>query len=914
MASSPTNKHTIAQALINVSVNGNRESLGELATTNSSLMAMATKLIPSAFPQQRDARGNNKVTVPRLDSVAAVSQSISRKRADAQAIQEIFPDVRLAIEIFLVMVISPNDMFTEEMNYEVDNNLYCRPFIQGLTGLVSKYFEKDYPLLDKFYDILKESAFTSGCSPTMVLPESSLDELIHGGPAVVERKMKSATESARIFGNILAEGGQVKTLGHLGAPGGEAGDKGEFRFSLESYARVASGPINIDVNVKAPGVGLPMYCAVHDNPEIIKLGRVQAMMRNQKQRELANRVYNKSTFALESQVLNDAKLSSLLFSSGSANAEPMMRIRSLSETSRETIGECLRIDLPPESVIPLVVVGSPRKRVAYLVAIDQSGYAIRSTDNVDNFDKMRLKSYSQAGGGMNQDMTSFMLDKARQNFGNGCTDPTMAQAAQIYGEIIDADVLSRIRNGVLGSEVVISNAENVYRVMFARALQKRHTQLLYVPEEMLTYFAYDINPDGTGKSLLEEIRSMAALRAQMLYARTMGATKNSIGRTKATITIDGEDTDRLGTIEALRADIIASRSILNTGNTLIPADIQTQLSAGGVEIAFDGEGAVPGTNVKFDEIQSNYSKPDQELDEYLTDSLISGVGVPPELVADAKRVEFATIATSSNKLLAKRVRNVQKRFEPELTHHARACLRSDGNIMKKMVEFVKANIKLIKDDPNAPAQLRDAENDDLVVRLLVSEYISNLELKLNKPNMLTRQAQLEAMNQFGEGVDFALDAILSDDKLDASLIGAETKAKLKSFGAMAKTILTNREMQRTGFMPEVLDLFTMDAEKNLMGDITQEAVGMVSNMSKAMRGLFEALAKVQAGADQDLQKIQVPESDSSGVSYDGGGTSTPSTSTPSSDLDMGLGPDAPMDETPPDTPDGGGDSFEVPLS
>ncbi len=57
-------------------------------------------------------------------------------------------------------------------------------------------------------------------------------------------------------------------------------------------------------------------------------------------------------------------------------------------------------------------------------------------------------------------------------------------SARVYGDMIQRDRLARLRNGVYGSGVEIARREEVYRVMFARALAKQNSQLLFIPAEL----------------------------------------------------------------------------------------------------------------------------------------------------------------------------------------------------------------------------------------------------------------------------------------------------------------------------------------------------------------------------------------------------------------------------------------------
>ena len=57
---------------------------------------------------------------------------------------------------------------------------------------------------------------------------------------------------------------------------------------------------------------------------------------------------------------------------------------------------------------------------------------------------------------------------------------------------IEEDLLGRLA-GIYGEDLSIGATGEIYKLMFARSLAKKHTQLVFVPKTLLTYFAFDYN-------------------------------------------------------------------------------------------------------------------------------------------------------------------------------------------------------------------------------------------------------------------------------------------------------------------------------------------------------------------------------------------------------------------------------------
>ncbi|MGK7530404.1 hypothetical protein, partial [Salmonella enterica] len=60
--------------------------------------------------------------------------------------------------------------------------------------------------------------------------------------------------------------------------------------------------------------------------------------------------------------------------------------------------------------------------------------------------------------------------------------------------------------------------ETFSRIMLARHLAKRHTQVIYIPAENLCYFATDFDEDGIGVSITERSYVISTVRMALLFA------------------------------------------------------------------------------------------------------------------------------------------------------------------------------------------------------------------------------------------------------------------------------------------------------------------------------------------------------------------------------------------------------------
>lgn len=867
MANSSNKGQSVTQALVGVRNAGTSQAISHFIHTNPEAAATVTKLIQPKTSKTFDSKGRQEVATPRIDSVLEISQRISQKTSDAKAVMQLFPDVRLAAEIMVVSIISPNDMFNQEIIVSVPDNLYCGPLANTLQPLIKEYIEKTYKLTEKLPDIIYKAMFDAGAYPIVVIPESSLDDIING-------EVQFSKESALARSNLFDDKGHLKNLGRLG---GEEEVRGGVSFGLEAWTNQPKelsydrSEIKLKETIDNKTTDIKTYVRVVDNPQTLKLPTFTAMAREAAYNQTAQRTQKSGsvTSGLDAEAMNDRELMGMLYQSTRRSVERMVKVKTQNETARFTVGRPLVLDLPPESVIPVISTGSEKDHVGYFIPINSEGQPITRRENYDSYGSLKKSAFA------NKDLTSSLLSRTASYFNAKCDDLSLQQGARIFQDIVEASLMARLRNGMYGGEVDIASTPALYQMMLFRALQQKETQLLFIPAEMLVYFTFDYNEDGTGKSLIEDIRVIASARAQTLLARVVGGIKNAIGRTKVNVEIDDGDSDRLGTFEMIKTEVLRQRSSIPAASSLVPNEIMAQNAALGIEFETNGGPGLPATKVGFSETNSNYTRPDTDLDEILTEYLVTGIGVPPELVVQAKQMDFATIADNNNLLMAKRTEAKQKIIEPQLTKLVRSMTMADGIFMKDLKDTIKANLDKITKSESTPAELKKFESKpDYLVHLLAMEFLSNFGLELSRPNVKSRQNQLENMELYEQMITKALDAVIGPDAMDASIVGEEMAKRATAMYSSIKAALIRREMRNTNFADEALDIATEDDKGNVIHDVRTEIKDHQRVVSENILNIAKDTSKVADATTVELSKIQTPDPTSDGgSSIDGSGGS-----------------------------------------
>ena len=90
-------------------------------------------------------------------------------------------------------------------------------------------------------------------------------------------------------------------------------------------------------------------------------------------------------------------------------------------------------------------------------------------------------------------MSSMLLSKASTVLGTSCTSLNQDQASRIYADIVERDLIERLKNGLYGATLELGKVQEIYRIMLARSFANQYTQIIFLPTELVEYFAYKYN-------------------------------------------------------------------------------------------------------------------------------------------------------------------------------------------------------------------------------------------------------------------------------------------------------------------------------------------------------------------------------------------------------------------------------------
>lgn len=803
----------------------------ELATTIS-------KLVKGREIRKVNPHDPNSFYNINQNSFTEISETIKDKIADADNTKHLFPDLELAAQILISSILSPKDMVNTDIIYRVTESIAGSELVAKLLEVINTNLETHYKLSETLPDILREVLFETGSYAIAVIPESSVDELINGtGPISLES-----------LSEIIDTNKEVVPLGFLGNPKAKTNVKPSLSLeSFTSYNPNRNQTIKYITESTDEGLTeLPVLkLEVTDNFKLLKLPQIIAT--NHKHRIKAK--IRQATLAQESN-LTSKEFENILYKGIQSKPVPFVSVKTQSQTQRKSLGRPLILRLPSEATIPVFVPGNEKEHIGYFILIDEEGNPISKVNNKTYLDEMQTQLTNSTGS-----LSSFLLQKARRNLINtDVRNLTVPQATQIYSDIVEADLVERLKNGLYGRKVNLSRSNEIYRIMLARSLANQYTRLVYIPAELASYFALKYYDNGVGKSYLDDLKILTSLRAILLFSKIMALTKNSIAVTHVNMTLDPNDPDPQKTVELAVHEIIKMRQQYFPLGINSPIDLVDWIQRAGFEFTFEGHPGLPQTKFDFETKNLQHAIPDSDLEETLRKQTIMAIGLSPETVDNGFSSDFATTVIANNILLSKRVTQIQNQFTPQITEYVKKILANDTYIRAECLAVINENKALVEKYLSDEDREKFNNNVEAGVISFYEQFIDTVEIGLPKPDVTTIHTQTEAFNEYADSLDKALESWINTEFLSSEVIG-EVSGMMDVLKSTFKAFFLRKWMTENGFLPELADITSTDEDGNAAIDLYQIMKDHNEGLMRSAVKYVQMMKPMKTAADEDLEKL-----------------------------------------------------------
>lgn len=846
---------------------------------DQAMRSMLSKMVEPIDPRYGPSRGD--IAPPDDMTLRSVSDNTTANIMDAKSIFQLLPDVELAANILSSSILSPKDMINVHLNIGIEPGTIDPEVAAPILEVIKDYFLKDYKIEEQLEKILKDILFYRGSYPIAIIPEGSIDRMINGGQTISKESLL-----AEFSGNGFLAG-----KGILGSPKAQS----ESSSVLASMESLLNEDLALPADVKVDLSGfkdelesrkienssealkdIKESLFVVDNFEILRIPAIrESISRQQLQQKLNIRTY--SSEAKKDQPLSQAEeraLENKLYIKQLFKHVPAMAVPVAPNNAKDyNHGHPLAMDLPSESVIPVHVPSYPEKHIGYFILLDISGNPIANATRTDHYSELsqrltvrrEVTQASMAGSAVSDNV-----------FSNSIGRFELDNMARAYGRIVEADLLTRIKNGIRGGDVAIDAPQEVWRVMLARSLAKQKTQMLYIPKELMVYMAFDFNEYGVGSSLIEQTKVISSLRATLMFANTLGAVKNSVGRTNVNITLDEKDTNPAQTVEQLLHSYVNGNSARFPIGTASAKSIIDFLQRAGIGVQVSGNSRYPATSISVDDKSTQKVLIDNELTENLKKQQTMAFGLSPDMVDSTLNVEFAASIVNSHLMLAKSsfikgkmFCGFLKEFFIKYTENSSILMQSMRDVIAdKKVKMPKEIAALYessdKDDKTKAVDMTDARATHLIYYIL-----DNLKVNLPMPDNASMEVKVSALETYTKGIDIMLDAMLASAMYNEDADGL-IAGKIDQYREIIKGAMIKMWAMENDFMPEMFDLLEEQSDGTRKLDLVKTQGESMTEINDLIVDFIIFADKEKKAREKRLQKagIEPEETEDDGL---GGG-------------------------------------------
>jgi len=812
----------------------NPNSLVSIINKNKDKKVLATKIIetnPKILPiipkLHRDVSINSDMKKDNYNINRGLLEDIySRVKTITESnkqITKLFPDIELSIQILVSSILSPKKMTDIQLNYKLKKNIELNPSVSSkLLELVKEYINENYELEDKLTDIVREALFETGAYVLAIIPESSVDETIN-----TDLLANLSTEQFKEKVDKVLD----RLVSPLNiAPNINKSKTEEDKISKESFVEslVSSSLVNIT-----------------DNVGIFKYNEIKNKLQSSL---IKNSFRSRSSIAQESadkisyfDIFRDRKRGT-----STSNVEI---IKHKHETNRKSIGKPMVTKIPTESIIPVFIPGNEAEHIGYFVLLDESGKPLSTELKDSSVSSLNVQLHQQSNNN-----SSSPIQKAYNNLtSDSSKGVNINELFELYKTVLERQIYSSIKSSMYTSNAEFASRNDVYFLMFTRALAVQKTNILFIPKELVVYYAFQYNDIGIGKTLLENLSVLSSMRAIMLFSKVMAYAKQSIDVTKVNISLDPNDPDPEKTIEQIQDSVLKLRQNFFPLGMNNPIDLLNWIQRAGLQFSYDNNPLIPNVKIDFENANISHTIPSSELEEELRKQTIISLGLSPETVDSGFSPEFATTVVNNNILLSKRVAVYQKSLTKHLSKQIEMFIYNDEDLRKLLKENILESIEVISETLTEEEKTILTKDRGAFVEYYIDLLSTSIRIELPKPDNTNITSLIAEFEIYKNGLDQVIESIISEEMFSENISG-DISTHINTIRNIYRNYLLRKWMSENNFYPEALEISgdSKDDVENMLQVITTHLTSTMRNSDV----LINKMQQFKLAVNKDISKIE----------------------------------------------------------
>ena len=551
-------------------------------------------------------------------------------------------------------------------------------------------------------------------------------------------------------------------------------------------------------------------------------------------------------------------------------------------------GAPVLMKIPSSATLPVYVPGNPSAHVGYFILLDETGRPLSQANQENNLRNLKRTGKNEAEARLSE----MVVGMHNALYGDDLNRDKNKINFDLFVHLLEEELGHRLSEGVFEEETMLANISQLASIMFSRALSQKGSSLLFVPVELLTYFAFDYNLDGLGESLLDKSRILSGIRTVLMLSNVIGSIRNSVPRTTVNIELDPDDIDPALTVETLMAEFFKGQGDAFPLWENNPVDITRALQRSSVDVVVSGNARYPQTKMDVTDKARSVILPDNELENQMRRRHYMSMGLPPEIMDAEMNVEFATTLISSNLMLAKEISLYQKILSDQITEHVRKIILMSPELYQRLEKEMHSLTK--KEQVSLP------------------ELLTRLRVTLPAPDTNRLESQIKAFDIFTAALDKVFESYFSENMF-GRIFGNEMEEAVKPTIVALKSHYERRWLRKNNVLPELETLVEVN-DQNAIVDFNKLHEDHIDAFIEVAGDLFR---KIKQHGEKIMNLIEQEKQEEEGraselETTEGAPSEGESTEPPTEEETPEMPEEAPTEEEVPEMPEEAPTEEEVP--
>ena len=787
------------------------------------------------------------------------------------------PEIRTAKDIMVASIMSPIDLQTNAVNIVVKSEELTEVTQNELSKVLSDYFNDELKFGRRLAKWIGNALYQAGATPVLVLPQSNIrtlrninDEMFIGTFDQDDlAKTIARTKIRKDVNNSVSGEKYLASFEGLNMWSDEASTEA---FTTKTLNDCIDSLEELDFIPKS---------------DVMKLHQTKEQFKEEF-KEMLNKSKNFVMFSTDigtiskhSHDIRD-RLRAMQREIDKKyvldKVEPIYVLNTEHDETTEVEAPSI-IELPYQAVIPVIVPGSPNQHIGYFIMVNQWGEPI-NPDTRDANDMNANSRLVESNVHANYGVPSALLSGDRSPLYQ------FKITSQVFGTVLRNMMEQKLEEYGLGGSR-IEQHEAITTCLLRNMLDKRLIGLIFVPEPMLTYYHFDVHPDGTGKSLIEDIRTLTGLRTTLVTANIMAATENSIDQKVIELNVGEMNANAQQLMEQVK-NAFTEKRIMRYDNN--PLNVQRDLIQKSLTFVPKGiKGLQDGLTINTEHKSTGAIQPDRDLMDWLDRRIDQGLLVPKSVIDKGDDEEFARSVVTTNLFFNNRVKMLQQDVNDQATKTVRNYVKYSTIVRNRLKDILalsakdyddtnqdpadptppkepkeleklgkeslqpsmelqslsddqvkkaeKEAKKIRKTDTHPPKSKEEIEMNDKDINQQLDDILEHIYVQLPEPRIVVDKAQTEEINSFMQCIDGILNTVYNDDLLPDDF--AAYQNVLKMYRGRERARLAREFIKKVGYN-SVFDLPPLDQLDTK--DLYTVAM-FVINSKRGMDNLSEQIAR-----------------------------------------------------------------------